>query len=192
MRKYLDSSGQKLQILSILIFFVMVVGIVTGSVFYMKTGDGRAVINEHLTDIFRLSAENSDKMGAVKNYFFEGVISCAVIFICAYFKAGALVTLSVVLRKGFITGFTAAAAAGAYGLKGGLIMAATGFDLVISVIILVIFSAVSVTYSIEREKISKKFLIFFVIFSISIFCIISFARGFVSTTFMKFLYPKLN
>ena len=192
MRKYLENNGQKLQILSILIFFVLVVGIVTGSVFYMKTGDGRAVINEHLTDIFRASAETTNKLGAAKNYFLEGVISCAVIFFCAYFKFGAFVTLSVVLRKGFITGFTAAAAAGTYGLKGIALMAATGADLVISVIILVLFSAVSVTYSIEKEKNSKTFLIFFVIFSISTFCVISFTRGFVSTTFMKLIYPHFN
>ena len=189
MRKYLESNGQKLQILSILIFFVMVTGIVTGSVFYMKTGDGRAAVNEHLTDIFRAAAETSNKLGAAKNYFFEAAVSCAVIFICAYYKFGALATLAVVLRKGFVTGFTAAAAAGTYGAKGALIMAATGVELVVSVIILVIFSAVSVSYSIEREKNSKKFLIFFAIFSISIFCIISFARGFVSTTFMNLLYP---
>ena len=192
MRKYLDNNGQKLQILSILIFFVMVVGIVTGSVFYMKTGDGRAVINEHLADIFRSTAETTNKMGAVKNYFFEGFVYCALIFVCAYFKFGVFVTLTAVLRKGFVTGFTAAAAAGTYGLKGMALMAATGADLVISVIILVIFSAVSVTYSIEKEKNSKKFLIFFAIFSISIFCIISFSRGFVSTTFMKFLYPNFT
>ena len=192
MRKYLENNGQKLQILSILIFFVLVVGIVTGSVFYMKTGDGRAVINEHLADIFRASAETTNKLEAAKNYFLEGVISCAVIFFCAYFRAGAFVTLSVVLRKGFVTGFTAAAAAGTYGLKGMALMAATGADLVISVIILVIFSAVSVTYSIEKEKNSKKFLIFFVIFSISTFCVISFTRGFVSTTFMKLIYPHFN
>ena len=192
MRKYLDSNGQKLQILSILIFFVMVAGIVTGSVFYMKTGEGREIINRHFTDIFRAAADTSNKLGAAKNYFFESLISCVIIFIAAYFKFGAVVTLGAVLRKGFITGFTAASAAGAYGIKGGLIMAATGVDLVISVIILVIFSAVSVTYSIEKEKNSKKFLIFFAFFSISIFCIISFLRGFVSTTFMNFLYPKLN
>ena len=170
----------------------MVTGIVTGSVFYMKIGDGRAAVDEHFADIFRAAAETSDKLGAAKNYFFEGVVSCAVIFICAYFKLGVIGTLGVVLRKGFITGFTAAAAAGAYGLKGMAVMAATGADAVISVIILVIFSAVSVTYSVEKEKNSKKFLIFFVIFSISIFCIISFARGYVSTTFMNFLYPKIN
>ena len=192
MRKYLESNGQKLQILSILIFFVMVTGIVTGSIFYIKTGDGRAGINEHLTDIFRLAAETSDKFGASKNYFFEGLVSCAVIFIAAYFRFGALLSVGVVLRKGFITGFTAAAAAGTYGLKGGLLMAATGLDLVAGVITLVLFSAVSVTYSIEKEKNSKKFLIFFAIFSISIFCIISFSRGFVSTTFMKLIYPKFD
>ena len=170
----------------------MVTGIVTGSVFYMKTGDGRAVINEHLTDIFRSAAETLDKAGAAKKYFFEAAVSCFVIFVCAFFKFGAVVTLTAVLRKGFITGFTAAAAAGAYGLKGMALMAATGADLVVSAILLVTFSAVSVTYSIEKEKNSKKFLIFFAIFAISIFCVISFLRGFVSTTFMKFLYPKFS
>ena len=191
-RKYLESNGQKLQILSILIFFVMVIGIVTGSIFYMKTGDGREIINGHLSDIFRAAAETSDKLGAAKNYLFEAAVSCFVIFISAYFKLGALTSLGVVLRKGFITGFTAAAAAGTYGVKGIALVAATSVDLVISVIILVIFSAVSVTYSIEKEKNSKKFLIFFAIFSISIFCVISFARGFLSTTFMNLIYPKFN
>ena len=192
MRKYLEDNRQKLQILSILIFFVMIIGIVTGSVFYMKTGDGRTAINEHLSDIFRAAADTSNKLGAVKNFFFEAAVSCAVIFISAYFKLGAVLSIGVVFRKGFVTGFTSAAAAGAYGVKGMLLMAATGVDLVISVIILVIFSAVSVSYSIEKEKNSKKFLIFFAIFSISIFCIVSFARGFMSTTFMKLIYPNFT
>ena len=170
----------------------MVAGIVTGSVFYMKTGEGREIINGHLSDIFRLTAQTSNKLGAAKNYMFEAAVSCLVIFISAYFRLGALTAIGVVLRKGFITGFTAAAAAGTYGIRGMVLMAATGVDLVISAIILVLFAAVSVTYSTQKEKNSKKFLIFFAIFAISIFCVISFSRGFLSTTFMNLIYPKFN
>ena len=189
MRRYLVENGQKLQILSILIFFVLVTGIVTGSIFYMKTGDGRAAVNEHFMDIFRKSSETVNKLAAARNYFLGAAAQCLIIFVSAYFKFGAALTLAVVLRKGFVTGFTSAAAAGAYGIKGALVIGAAGTELVAGIAALVFFSAVSVAYSIEKEKTSKKFLIFFAVFFISIFCALSAAHGFLSTTFMKLLYP---
>ena len=192
MRKYLESNGQKLQILSIVIFFVMVVGIVTGSIFYIKTGDGRTAVNEHLADIFSVYSGNTDRFEAAKNFFIGSALQCLVIFISAYFKFGVVFTFGTILRKGFTTGFTSAAAVGAYSLKGTLLMAASGAELITGTIILVIFAAISAAYSIEKEKSSKKFLIFFLIFSLSIFCVISLFHGYLSTTFMKWIYPYFN
>lgn len=170
----------------------MVIGVVTGSIFYMKIGEGRTAVNERLSDIFRIFAGTENRLEAAENFFFGKLALCLIIFVSAYFRAGAAVTAAAMLRRGFVMGFTGAAAAGAYGVKGALIMAASGMDMVAGTVILVIFSAISASYSIEREKNSKKFLIFSAIFSISIFCMISLSRGFVSTTFMKLLYPKLD
>lgn len=192
LRAYIQENAKRLQILSLLIFFVLVLGIVTGSIFYMKTGGDAETINQKLSEAFLAIADPQNGMAAAKGFFAENLICCAVIFISAYFKAGAVFSAAVVVRKGFITGFTAAAAAKTYGIAGAALMAGTGVDLVLSSLVYIIFTAVSWTYSVSSEKKSKKFLIFFLIFSISIFCVLSFSRGFLTTTFMKLIYPKIT
>ncbi len=192
MRRYLDSNGQKLQILSILIFFLMVIGIVTGSIFYTKTGDARTAVDEHFKDIFRMAAQTENPLGSAKDVFAGWAVSAAIIFISAFFRLGVLTTAAVTVRRGFIMGFTVASAVGAYGARGSLIMCGFAAELVIGTAILVFFSSVSVSYSIAREKISKKFLIFFAVFAISIFCVLSLLHGFFATTFMKSVQTIIN
>ena len=192
LRRYFEENRQKLHALSLLIFFVLVLGIVTGSMFYVKTGVGRSVINDKVSDAFLKLSKPENGLMFAKTFFIENLICCTLIFISAYFKLGSLISVGIIIRKGFVTGFTTAAAVGAYGLSGAALMSTTAFDLIISTAVLIMLAAVSASYSMASEKKSKKFLIFFMIFSISIFCVISFSRGFMTTTFMKMIYPKIT
>lgn len=191
MRKYIEENRKILRLLMPVIFFVLVIGVVTGSVFYIKSGGEREVINAKIGEAFLTLSKSQGNVEIMRGYFAENAVWCAVIFISSYFKLGALISAAAVLRKGFVTGFTSAAAAGTYGIAGTALMSSTVIDLVLSSVILIMLSAISISHSLAAEKKSKKFLIFFTIFSISIFCVLSFSRGFLTTTFMKMVYPKI-
>ena len=76
-----------------------------------------------------------------------------------------------------------------------LIMLSTMPAELIAIPTLLFFAAVSVNFSLNRDKKQKKLIIsyiFFLILVISIFCVAALAEGFLTTTFMKLISPKIN
>ena len=134
-------------------------------------------------------------MTVFKNSLVSSLIQLGIIFIMGFFRAGFIGTGAVIVRKGFVTGFTSAAFFRAYGARGFLIMLTTMPQLVIIMPAMIIYAAISIGFSLTEDKFQKKIIfsyIFFTIFMISIFCAASFSEGFLTTTFMKLLSPKLS
>lgn len=179
-----------------LVTVLLAAGVAAGSVYLARycadTGEG---IKSYISGFFASIAENKNSVTVFKNSLFEGALSLIIIFAMGFFRFGFLITGAVLVRRGFIMGFTAASFFKFYGLRGMLIMLSTMPSVLITVPALLIFSAVSVKFSTSGEKKGKKSIfsyIFFLIIMISIFCVASLAEGYLTTTFMSWISPKIT
>ena len=152
-----------------LLIFLLVVGVTVGSVYLAKN--------------------SGDMAEGIKNYI------GGIIFLMGFLRFGFIVTGAIIVRKGFIIGFTTASFIKFYGAKGMLVMLSTMPTILITIPTLLLFSAVSIKYSLNSERKSKKIIfsyIFFMIIIISIFCVASLSEGYLTTTFMSWVSSKLS
>lgn len=188
---YNTGNYEKIKITAVIMFFVFVLGIVTGTVFYMKSGEKKQIAMDAVISSSQMLIDNGNEWEISKNVFTDNVVYALIIFVSAFFKLGILSTFFSLIRKGFVTGFFTASAVSALGVKGVIIPTLTLIDTIPCILVFVLFSAISVLYSLEKLEKRKKILIFFLFFLISIFCVLALSRGFLTTTFMKIIYPKM-
>lgn len=177
--------------LYVLLIFLLVLGVTVGSTYLARQnseiGEG---IKTYIGDFFASFSENRNNLVVFKNSLTANLISLTIIFVMGFFKFGFIVTGAVIVRKGFITGFTAASFIKFYGIKGMLVMLSTMPTVIITIPALLFFSVVSVKLSLYRERKQKKIIIsyiFFLILTISIFCVASLTEGYLTTTFMSWI-----
>lgn len=180
-------------LLFIAAFAVLVLGVILGSVYlaYASSYDG---IKSYL-DGFLQSCGDNACFSVFKKSLRGNLAEFLFVFIAGFFKFGALFSAAAVIRRGFIIGFTVSSFVKLYGMKGLLFMSSTMPVTLIIIPAFLIFAAVSVNFSVSKEKNQKKFLIsyiFFGIFIFTIFCIASLGEGYVTTTFMKWILPKIG
>ena len=179
----------------IFMLILLAAGVTAGSVYLVRgwsdMGEG---ISGYLSGFFENIAGTQSGMAVFKTSLVSNLVTLVIIFIMGFFRFGFIGTGALILRRGFIMGFTSASFLRSYGARGIVIMLSTMPAALIYVPALIIFSAVSVTFSMQKNKFQKKFIfsyIFFAIFMISIFCAASLSEGFLTTTFMKLISPKL-
>ena len=172
-----------------LLIFLLVVGVTVGSVYLAKnSGDMAEGIKNYIGSFCTAVSENKNSMTVFKNSLQANLISVGIVFLMGFLRFGFIVTGAIIVRKGFIIGFTTASFIKFYGAKGMLVMLST-------MPTLLLFSAVSIKYSLNSERKSKKIIfsyIFFMIIIISIFCVASLSEGYLTTTFMSWVSPKLS
>lgn len=194
--KFMDTANSKKGAgVYVLLMLALAAGVTAGSVYLSRgwgeMGDG---ISGYLSRFFEGVTENKSSMTVFKTSLTSNLITLGIIFILGFFRLGFIGTGAIIIRRGFITGFTSASFLRAYGARGILIMLSTMPTALIYMPAMLIFSAVSVIFSMQKNKFQKKIIfsyIFFAIFMIAIFCIGSLSEGFLTTTFMKWLSPKL-
>lgn len=194
--KFIDSEQTKKRTLTYtLLFLTLALGAAAGCIYLNRGWDnmGEGII-AYLKSFFERAKEGGGYGGVFKASLISNLITLCIIFIMGFFKFGFVGTAAIICRRGFITGFTSASLIRAYGARGILVMLSTVPTAVIYIPALVIYGAASVTFSMQENKFQKKIIfsyIFFTIFMISIFCAASLCEGFLTTTFMKWLSPKL-
>ena len=178
------------------LFFMLALGTVAGCACLVKGWDSvGAGVTEYLKAVFSPEAVHESGAAVFKSSLASNLITLAIIFFAGFFRFGFLVTGAVILRKGFITGFTTASFLRAYGAKGIIAMLSASPSMLITVPAILIFSAVSILFSRNENKFKKIFIfsyIFFGIFMIAIFCAASFSDGFLTTIFMNWIIPKIS
>lgn len=175
-------------------FVLLSLGVMIGSIYLMKT-DAKDAIKTYISGFIASFAENHNNISVFKNSMTENIVYIGIIFLMGFFRFGFLITGAILVRKGFIMGFTTASFIKYYGVKGMLVMLSTMPAVLVTVPALMFFSIISVRFSLIKEKRQKKLVfsyIFFLILIISIFCVASFFEGFLTTTFMTWLFPKIN
>lgn len=172
-------------------FFALLTGIVIGSVYLTKTalssGEG---IKEYLGSFVSTGAE-TDKFDVFKKAVTENAIMLALVFVAGFFRLGIVLTAAVIVRRGFIIGFTTASFIKYYGAKGLLAMSATMPSVIILLPAFLIFSSVSVGFSMMENK--RGSVVFYVLFTAAVFAVFLAAaasEGYITTSFMSMIFPK--
>lgn len=179
----------------VVIMLLLIGGIAVGSV-YLAGGSPEIYdgIKKYITEFFASFTENKNNLAIFKNSFIHSMTEVAIIFVMGFFRLGCIGTGVILIRRGFVTGFAAASFFKLYGLKGALVMLASMPTIIITIPALMIYSFISIRFSLEKNKKQKKiifFYIFFLFLIVSIFCIASLAEGFLTTTFMSWVSPNL-
>ena len=114
----------------------------------------------------------------------------AVLTACGFFKFGIIGTLACCAIKGFVSGFTTAAFVRYYSLRGLLVPLSSLMSTILFIPVFILFSACSASFSLKKNEKNSvgSYLLLSLIF-LTIFCVISFMDGYVTTTFMKLLKP---
>lgn len=175
-------------------FFVLIAGVVLGSVYLAKMGDDSGESVRGYLESFVQSVAERDCISVFKRALKENMILTAVIFVSGFFRFGAAFTAAAVVRKGFVTGFTSASFIKYYGWKGLLAMSATMPSVIVILPAMLFFAAVSVSFSFSKERRQKKQIILYIACAglvLLTFLIASLAEGYLTTNLMKWLCPKL-
>ncbi len=159
-----------------------------GSIFCATLGAAKCIeAKEYLVSFFGSVNELNRKsvaIGTLKDI----ALSFIFILMSAFFKAGIIFNYAVIIRRGFVMGFTLSAFFKILGMKGLLVNLIILPEMLILVPSLLFFSSTSTKISILPTESKKKFLGFFIIFSVifgTIFCGYAFFNGYLTTTFMK-------
>ena len=196
MKMHYDGENRAGTAVYAVLLFMLALGVTAGCVCITKSWSGVGEsVTEYLKSVFASDAARGSSMDVFKSSFASSLITIAVVFFSGFFRFGFLVTGAVVIRKGFVTGFTAASFIRAYGAKGIAAMLSASPSMLVTLPALMILSAVSIIFSRNENKFQKKFIfsyIFFGIFMIAIFCAASFSDGFLTKTFMNWIIPKIT
>lgn len=170
-----------------LIFFLLFAGVVLGSAYQMKTGEGNGV-QDYLTNFFEQIKGGADSNAVFKNALKENFICLGMVFAAGFFRIGFVFSGAAVLRRGFVIGFTAAGFVRYFGAKGFLAVLAMLPGTILIIPGLLFFASLSSTYALKSEKTDKKYIITYILFMLitsAIFCISALAEGYLTTTFIK-------
>ena len=127
-----------------LLIFLLVVGVTVGSVYLAKnSGDMAEGIKNYIGSFCTAVSENKNSMTVFKNSLQANLISVGIVFLMGFLRFGFIVTGAIIVRKGFIIGFTTASFIKFYGAKGMLVMLSTMPTILITIPTLLLFSAVS-------------------------------------------------
>lgn len=188
-----ERSNTALYILGI---FLLTAGIAAGSMYLARGSEEMAEgIKNYIGNFFATFSETRNNMMVFRNSLTSNLINLGIIFVMGFFRFGPIVTGALLVRRGFIIGFSSASFFKFYGMKGILIMLSTMPAVLITIPATLLFSAVSVNFALKRDRREKKIIfsyIFFLILMISIFCVASLSEGFLTTTFMNWISPKIN
>ena len=193
-RSTIQETGKNSAWIYVIALILLAIGVAAGSIYLAENsaemGEG---IKEYLTQFFASFSENKDNAAVFKNSLTSNLICTGIIFVMGFFRFGCIGTGALLVRRGFIMGFTAASFYKFYGIHGMIIMLSTMPTVLITIPTLLLFSAVSVSFSLNPDKKQKKFIfsyIFFLVLAISIFCVASFTEGYLTTTFMTLIKPE--
>lgn len=176
-------------------FAVIGIGAVCGAIYYVCNFFGNGDVKNYLdayTNSLRNGIDGKNVINtALKSYsilFFGLVIS-------AFFKLGFLVSIFLLLRKGFVTAFSVSAMVDVYGASGLALSGVSFFCTIVFIPIVALLAAVSVFFMKKRKKFDKRDKFIYIIFLMiifTIFCGCAFLEGGLTTTFMKWLAFKIT
>lgn len=163
-------------------------GAAAGALYYVNRYSGSAEIINYMNGFVSGLKNGTDKtavfLGSLKRWGIVAAVFAASVLV----KPGALVGCTVVIREGFVYGFTNAAFIGTYHANGVLIALLRLPYLVPCLITMTALGAVFGAFALKKDLRQKNFIIFLIIFFLlcaAIFCAASALEAYVTTIFMR-------
>lgn len=178
----------------LLMCFFFCIAFVAGSVFCAKAGNAESVQMSEFLNSFFESAKALDSKKTALAGLYDYLKTFGLIFACAFFKPGAAITSCVMLRRGFMTGYSLASFVKVFSKKGVLAILAQAPEIILFLLVLLIFSSTSTKFAFFSKENKKNFFVFFIIFSCFLgatFCVLGIFKGYLTTTFMKWVAVKI-
>ncbi len=179
----------------VIAYILLAAGTILGSFYYVNCSSEIGDIKNTLK-IYVDSVKNGlEVQSIIINTLKTNLGLLAMLVVCAFFRVGILFAAFLILRSGFITGFTAASIIGVYGYKGLLIMLLSVPEYIVIIPLLLYFCSVNTLFSariIPQEKKNIIFYILFLIIVITIFCVEALLEGIFTTTFMKWVVNSVT
>lgn len=177
----------------IIMMSVFALGVILGSIYAADiSAETESEIYEYLSAFLANDIRGKGEIAFTS--FLNNLKVFAFIFAAGFFRFGMPITLGVSCMEGFVSGFTAATLIKLMGFKGFLISMSSMASVLIFVINLIFYGAVSMSYGLSEEKFeknTKKNYMLISFFAVTIFCIASFFDGYISTTFMNVVVTKM-
>lgn len=167
---------------------MLAAGVVLGSVYRMKTGGADAAVEEYLRGFMERLRGGTDARTVFFNALRDNFVCLGLMALSGLFRLGFVLNGALILRKGFVTGYTAAGFLKAFGLKGVLALGAMLPAALLGLSAMLFFGAVSTLYGFNNERSNKRGIMRYIIFAIitgAIFGMASVAEGYLSTIFMN-------
>lgn len=176
-------------------YLLTVAGVLAGIVYYIYKFSGSAEVKNYLDSYTDSLRDGMDFNTVVKNALKSYLILYICILTCSFFKLGKFVSAAVLLRKGFVSAFTAAAISDVYGFSGIALTAAVMPQTILMIPIMSAYCAAAFCFYENRENTDRRGKIIYIIFLIAvftIFCGLAFSEGIITTTFAKWLAFKVT
>ena len=182
-----DDKNRSFGIILFLTVLCAAAGITAGSVYFTSLAPEEAQgLSEYISG-FASGYTSQNSFAVFKESCLNNFILWLCIFICGFFKIGLPVNMAVFIKRIFSVGFSAAAFLGTYGGKGFMIMLAGMSSEIIFIPALIMFCVLSARFSARTRGEKREYLrsyIFLSILAITIFCISSLVKGYITTIFM--------
>lgn len=188
---YLRNYFEKEKIILFLQVFMLFAGAFVGAL-YMALSSADSELYSYLMRFFQSLSEGIDKFSIFKNSLRDNLGIFIFILVCGMFRFGIIGSAAVCAAKGFVGGFTASAFVRYYGAKGMLVSLASFPASLIYLPTFIAFCSFSSCFSLLHDKKEKSKMGTYFLFSLiclTIFCVVSFFDGYVTTAFVKLLRP---
>lgn len=183
-----DEEDRILQIFYIAAFVFVAAGVVCGALYYvnkcMDSGDIKNYMGSYVTFLQNGVDSKSVMLRSMK----LNALTAGILIFGATFRVGIVLIVYEVLRRGFISGFTAAAFIGTYGGKGIVMSLCMMTQAVLLIPAMCAFASLNGALSLRKLTVEKNFIIFYIIFLliiVTIFCGSSVCEGYLTTIFMR-------
>jgi len=164
---------------------VLFLGVLTGAL-YMAHSETDSSLYEYLNNFFETFCADENRFSIFKNALADNLKIVIIITLCGFFKFGTAGVLAVLGIKGFVSGFTTAAFVRYYAMKGLLVPLASLVSSILFIPALVLFSTYAVVFSLKKKnKNDIGIFLLCALLCFTIFCVVSFFDGYVTTIFMK-------
>ena len=167
------------------------VGAAAGAIYYVnRFTNGDDIIN-YLDGFIVSLHQGMDNGSIVWRSIKSSMLIIGIFTVCAFFRAGVIPAVLIVIRQGFVCGFANAVFIGTYGYRGLITTVARLPESILYFAALLIGGAAACVSAVLKPDKNTKFfkkLLVFLIFSFSTFCASAAAQGFLTTTFMKILF----
>lgn len=183
-----DGFSKTRKVMYVFSFFILLLSTAAGSVYLIVKYGNSSDIETYLNGVIGRLSGDIDGRSIMISSIKESAFVVIIFFICSFFKPGILVIGAEIARRGFVSGFTVSAFIKTYGTKGIIYTLCMMPQTLIMIPALMMLASINASLSLNRAERTKNLwmmYLFFIVASMSIFCVGAICEGFLTTIFMK-------